>query len=129
MFGPRFHASVTTVLVWPIQISMLLESKRGQKEINDIELKCKMEMQQQASTSSETELAESKRRKSEYNKQYQLKRKNEMQQSEIELKNICPCRQNITDTHKRHIRDPVLLSQDRNYTCNFFLKECMSWFE
>ena len=42
-----------------------------------------MEMQQQASTSSETELAESKHRKSEYNKQYQLKRKNEMQQSEI----------------------------------------------
>jgi len=45
-----------------------------------------MEMQQQASTTSETELAESKRRKSEYNKQCQLKRKNEMQQSEIELK-------------------------------------------
>ena len=22
---------------------------------------------------------------------------------------MCPCRQNITDTHKRHIRDPVLL--------------------
>ena len=43
-------------------------------------------MQQQASTSSETELAEIKRKKSEYNKQYQLKRKNEMQQSEIELK-------------------------------------------
>ena len=32
---------------------------------------------------------------------------------------ICPCRQNITDTHKRHIHDPVLLSQDKNYTCNF----------
>ena len=43
-------------------------------------------MQQQASTSSENELAESKRRKSEYNKQYQLKRKNEMQQSEIGTK-------------------------------------------
>jgi len=24
---------------------------------------------------------------------------------------ICPCRQNITDTHKRRIHDPVLLSQ------------------
>ena len=32
---------------------------------------------------------------------------------------ICPCRQNITDTHKRHIHNPVLLSQDRNYTCFF----------
>jgi len=41
-----------------------------------------MEMQQQASTSSEIELAESKCRKSEYNKQYQLKHKNEMQQSD-----------------------------------------------
>jgi len=30
---------------------------------------------------------------------------------------ICPCRQNITDTHKRLVHDPVLLSQDRNYTC------------
>ena len=45
-----------------------------------------MEMQQQASTFSETKLAESKRRKLEYNKQYQLKPKNKMQQSEIELK-------------------------------------------
>ena len=26
----------------------------------------------------------------------------------------CPCWQNITDTHKRHIHDPLLLSQDRN---------------
>jgi len=43
-------------------------------------------MQQQASTSSETKLADSKRRKSEYNEQYQLKRKNKMQQSDIELK-------------------------------------------
>ena len=42
-------------------------------------------MQQQAATSSETELADSKRRKSEYNEQYQLKRKNEMQQSDIGL--------------------------------------------
>jgi len=25
---------------------------------------------------------------------------------------ICPCPQNITDTLKRHIHDPVLLSQD-----------------
>jgi len=33
---------------------------------------------------------------------------------------ICPCRQNITDTHKRHIHDPVLLSQDRNYTFVIF---------
>jgi len=30
---------------------------------------------------------------------------------------ICPCQQNITDMHKRHIHDPVLLSQDRNCTC------------
>ena len=49
--------------------------------------------------------------------------------------------QNITDTHNtntcdmyksslRHIHDPVLLSQDRNYTCNFFFcyfqTSCMS---
>ena len=33
---------------------------------------------------------------------------------------ICPCRQNITDTHKRHIHDPVLLSQERNYTCSYY---------
>jgi len=33
---------------------------------------------------------------------------------------ICPCRQNITDMHKRHIHDPALLSQDRNCTFFFF---------
>ena len=37
-------------------------------------------MQQQASTSSETELAESKHRKSEYDKRYRLKLKMEIQQ-------------------------------------------------
>jgi len=129
-------------------IDAIRKQKRAERN-NQYRLKCKMEMQQQASTPSETELAESKRRKSEYNKQYQLKRKNEMQQSETELKKrkksesnrqqypviihvyflscdrstgscICPCRQNITDTHKRHIHDLVLLSQDRNYTCIFF---------
>jgi len=30
---------------------------------------------------------------------------------------ICPCRQYITDMHKRHIHDLVLLSQDRNCVC------------
>jgi len=41
-------------------------------------------MQKQASTASETELAK-KSRKSECNKQYRLKRKINMQQSDIEL--------------------------------------------
>ena len=49
-------------------IDAIRKQKRAERN-KQYRLKCKMEMQQQASTSSETKLGESKRRKSEYNKQ------------------------------------------------------------
>jgi hypothetical protein len=80
-----------------------------------------MEMQQQGSTSSETELAESKRRKSEYNKQYQLKRKNEMQQSDIELKkrkNAASERQRYQLKRKQELEQQASDAQRRRLDCN-----------
>jgi len=38
---------------------------------------------------------------------------------------ICPCWQNITDTHKRHMHDPVLLSQNGNCTCLLTLSQLL----
>jgi hypothetical protein len=61
------------------------KAKEGRKEKKCYQLKRQLEKQEQASIASETELAKKKRRKSEYNKQYRLKRKMNMQQSDIEL--------------------------------------------